>query len=196
MKKSLGPSVTTFTNPAWVVGSYGADGRPNIMLAALGGVCCGAPPCVYVALREATYTHGNIVRRRAYTVGMPSAEHVAEADYVGLVSGRDVDKFSATGLTPVQGGLVDAPYVAEFPLTLECELIRTIDLGQHTQFIGEVKDVKADETLLDQSGGIDLSRAASFICSAGHYCMLGEPIGQTFGIGRDLMKGSAGGPRE
>ena len=194
MKKSLGPSVTTFSNPAWVVGSYGPDGRPNIMLAALGGVCCGTPPCVYAALRQATYTHGNIVQRRAYTVGMPSAAYVAEADYVGLVSGRDVDKFSVTGLTPVRSELVDAPYVAEFPLTLECDLIHTIDLGQHTQFIGEVKDVKVDEAILDESGGIDLARAAPFICSGGHYCMIGEPIGKTFGIGKNLEKGPARRP--
>ena len=186
MKKSLGPSGTTFTNPAWVVGSYGPDGRPNIMLAALGGVCCLTPPCVYVALRKATYTYGNIVQRRAYTVGMPSAAHVAEADYVGLASGRDVDKFAVTGLTPVRSELVDAPYVAEFPLTLECELIHTIDLGWHTQFIGEVKDVKADEAILDENGGIDLARVEAFICSGGHYCMIGKAIGKPFDIGKSI----------
>ncbi|MDP6440024.1 MAG: flavin reductase family protein [Candidatus Brocadiia bacterium] len=196
MKKSLGASATTFTNPAWVVGSYGLDGAPNMMLAALGGVCCLTPPCVYVGLRQATYTYGNIVQRRAYTVGMPSAAHVAEADYVGLASGRDVHKFAVTGLTPVRSDLVDAPYAAEFPLTLECELIHTIDLGLHTQFIGEVKDVKVDEAILDKNGGIDFARVAPFICSGGHYCKIGEPIGKTFGIGKNIENGPERGPQK
>ncbi len=194
MKKSLGPSETTFTNPAWVVGSYGADGNPNIMLAALGGVCCLTPPCVYVGLRQATYTYDNIVQRRAYTVGMPSAAHVAEADYVGLASGRDVDKFAVTGLTPMRSELVDAPYAAEFPLTLECELIHTIDLGLHTQFIGEVKDVKVDEAILDENGGIDFARVEPFICCGGSYCLIGKSIGKTFSVGKDLEKGPENRP--
>ncbi len=186
MKKSLGPSATTFTNPAWVVGTYDAEGKPNMMLAALGGVCCLTPPCVYVGLRKATYTYGSIVQRRAFTVSMPSAAHVAEADYVGLASGRDVDKFAVTGLTPVRGDLVDAPYAAEFPLTIECELIHTIDLGLHTQFIGEVKDVKVDESILDENGGIDLALAEPFICAGGHYHLIGEAIGKTFGAGEGV----------
>ena len=98
----------------------------------------------------------------------------------------DVDKFAVTGLTPVRSELVDAPYVAEFPLTLECELIHTIDLGWHTQFIGEVKDAKVEEAILDENGGIDLARVEAFICSGGHYCMIGNAIGKPFDIGKSI----------
>ena len=62
----------------------------------------------------------------------------------GIASGRDVDKFAVTGLTPVKSELVDAPYAAEFPVVLECRLLHIVEIGLHTQFIGEIIDVKAD----------------------------------------------------
>jgi len=98
-----------------------------------------------ISLRKATYSYGNIVERKAFTVNIPSEKYVKEADYFGTVSGRDVDKFKESGLTSVKSELVDAPYIQEFPLVLECKLIRTIEIGLHTQFIGEIMDVKADE---------------------------------------------------
>src|ERR1022692_4120119 len=115
----------------------------------LHGICCSQPPCVAVSLRKATYTHGNIVERRAFTISIPSEAHVSQADYLGLVSGRSVDKFAAAKLTPVKSDLVDAPYVKEFPLVLECRLVQAIELGLHTQFVGEILDVKAEESVLD-----------------------------------------------
>ena len=186
MKKSLGPQAFSFTNPAWVVGTYDSEGKPNVMTAALGGTCCLRPPCVYVSLRKATYTYGSIIERQAYTVSLPSASHVVETDYFGIASGRDVDKFAATGLTPVRSDVVDAPYVAEFPVVLECEVIHTIELGWHTQFIGEVRDVKADEAVLGEAGAVDVLKAEPFVCSFGSYHALGESLGGTFAIGKGV----------
>ena len=186
MKKSLGPGALSFPTLAWVVGTYDSEGKPNIMTVALGGICCLRPPSLYVSLREATYTYGNIVRSQAYTVSIPSARHVKETDYVGIASGRDVDKFAATGLTPVRSDLVDAPYVAEFPVALECEVTHTIEIGWHTQFIGEVKDVKVDESVLDEKGAVDAARAEPFVCSAGSYHAIGKPLGGTFAIGKQI----------
>lgn len=67
-----------------------------------------------------------------------------DADYFGLVSGNDVDKFAVSGRTPIKSELVDAPYVAEFPLIIECRLLNNFEIGLHTMFIGEIMDVKAD----------------------------------------------------
>ena len=91
-----------------------------------------------VSLRKATYSHENILERKAFTLSIASEDHVKEVDYFGLVSGRTTDKFAATKLTPVKSKLVDAPYVKEFPLVLECKLVHVSDLGLHTQFMGEV----------------------------------------------------------
>ena len=149
MKKSLGAKTILYPTPVLVVGTYD-DRKPNVMTVAWGGICCSVPPCVAVSLRKATYSYGNIVRRKAFTVSVPSERHVKEADYFGIASGRNEDKFAATGLTPVRSELVDAPYVKEFPLMLECRLVHTFELGLHTQFVGEILDVKIDEEVLEQ----------------------------------------------
>src|SRR4030042_1151866 len=144
MKKSFGPRTLAFPTPVWVVGTYDQNGKPNAMTAAWGSICCSKPPCVAVSLRKATYSYGNIVDRRAFTISVPSEAHVKEADYFGMASGRDVNKFAQARLTPEASAVVDAPYVKEFPLVLECKLLQTIEIGLHTQFIGEIIDVKAD----------------------------------------------------
>jgi flavin reductase (DIM6/NTAB) family NADH-FMN oxidoreductase RutF len=148
MKKSIGAGTLAVPSPVWVVGTYDENGKPNMMTAAWGGICCSRPPCVYVSLREATYSHGSIMKRKAYTVSIPGEEYWREADYTGIASGRDTDKFRDTRLTPIGSETVDAPYVGEYPLVLECRLKEVVGLGLHTMFVGEVVDVKADEDVL------------------------------------------------
>ena len=108
------------------------------------------------------------------------------ADHVGIYSGRDEDKWAATGLTPVRSGAVDAPYVGECPLVLECRLSQTVDLGVHTLFIGEIVDVKADEAILNPEGNPDVRKAGPMLFSPsdGSYYRIGELVGKAFSIGR------------
>jgi flavin reductase (DIM6/NTAB) family NADH-FMN oxidoreductase RutF len=84
MKKSLGAKIIVGATPVWIVGTYDAAGKPNIMAAAWAGVCCSEPPCVAVSLRKATYSYGSIIQRKAFTVNVPSAQYVREADYAAL----------------------------------------------------------------------------------------------------------------
>ena len=186
MKQSLGAKTLIYPTPVLVVGSYHAAGRPNVMTAAWGGIACSKPPCVSVSLRAATATHGNIIARKAFTISLPSGAQAAAADYFGLVSGRDADKFAATGLTPVAAEFVDAPCVAEFPLVVECEVVQVHELGLHTQFIGEIKDVKIDEDCLDADGHIDVGKLdpIAHAFEAGGYFALGALIGPALSIGR------------
>jgi flavin reductase (DIM6/NTAB) family NADH-FMN oxidoreductase RutF len=149
LKKSLGARTMLYPTPVSVVGTYDKNGKPNIATAAWVGICCSKPPCVTVSFRKATYTHGNIGDRKAFTINIPPEKHVKETDYVGIASGREVDKFSIAKLTPVKSDLADAPYVKEFSLVLGCKLLHIIELGLHTQFIGEIMDIKADETTLE-----------------------------------------------
>jgi len=188
MKESLGAKTLAFPTPAWIVGTYDEDGKPNVMTAAWGGICCSKPPCVYVSLRQATYTYGNIVRRKAYTVSIASEANVKETDYFGVVSGRDVDKLSAAGLTPVKSDLVDAPYVKEFPLVLECRLIRMLGVGLHTLFVGEIMDVKVDPSILDEKHVPDIEKLRPIIYSPGKqvYHGVGKYLGQAFSMGKKL----------
>jgi flavin reductase (DIM6/NTAB) family NADH-FMN oxidoreductase RutF len=79
-----------------VVGTYDKQEKPNIMTVGWVGICCSKPPCVAVSLRKATYTYSNIVERRAFTVNVPSEKYIKETDYVGIASGKKVEKFSTT----------------------------------------------------------------------------------------------------
>jgi len=187
MKKSLGAKTLAYPTPVWVVGSFDAAGKPNIMTVAWAGICCSAPPCVTVSIRKERHSYAAIMARRAFTISIPGQSQVAEADYVGMVSGSVADKFAVTGLTPVRSELVDAPYVGEFPVVIECRLVQTVDLGAHTQFIGEVVDVKADEGVLDASGHVDLAQLLPLIYAPG--------ASQYYGVGPVVAKGYSAGKK-
>lgn len=186
MKKSLGAKTILYPTPVLVVGSYDLQGKPNVMTAAWGGICCSEPPCVAVSLRKATYSYHNIVHRKAFTVSVPSERYVKDADYFGIVSGRTDDKFAAAELRPVHSDLVDAPYVQEFPLVLECRLLHTFELGLHTQFVGEILDVKADQATLGEGGVPDIEklRPIIFAPAVQAYYGIGRRLGKAFSIGK------------
>ncbi len=186
MKKSIGAKTIAYPTPVWVIGSYDNQGNPNVMTAAWGGVCCSEPPCVGVSLRKQRYSYPNIEKRKAFTVNIPSQTHAKEADYFGLVSGSKVDKFTESGLTPVKSDTVDAPYVEEFPLVLECRVIQTVEIGIHVQFIGEIIDVKADESVLGEEGFPDIEKVKPIIFAPGTrtYHGIGSYIGKAFSIGK------------
>lgn len=195
MKKSLGAKTIVYPTPVFVVGSYDSEGKPNVMTAAWGGICCSKPPCVTISLRKATYTYGNIMERKAFTLNIPSAEHVKAADYFGLVSGKATDKFADTGLTPIKSQVVDAPYIQEFPMVVECILFRTVELGLHTQFVGEVVDVKVDESCMTADGVPDVAKIdpISFSPEPPSYFGVGEFLGRAFSVGKEIKKDSRGG---
>lgn len=182
MKKSIGAKTIVFPAPVFIVGSYDKAGKPNMMAVAWGGICCSNPPCVGIALREATYTYGNIMARSAFTISIPSEKFIREADHIGLASGRTEDKFAKTKLTPVKSELVDAPYVKEFAFVLECAVIQRIKLGLHTLFIGEIKDVKADEAVLDKNGAPDIEKIKPMIFDPAKrsYRGIGKYLGNAF----------------
>jgi len=186
MKKSVGAHTIVFPTPTFVVGSYDEQEQPNMLAIAWGGVCSSKPPCVAISLQKQRYSYNNIVRTHAFTVNVPSVSQLKEADYVGIYSGRKENKFEGTGLTPVKSDLVNAPYVKEFPLVLECKVIQTIEIGVHTQFVGEILDVKADEDVLDSNGMPDVDKVKPFMYSPANvgYYAIGEMIGKAFSVGK------------
>jgi len=188
MKKSIGAKTLLFPTPVLMVGTYDKAGKPNLMVSAWGGICCSQPPCVAVALRKATYSYDCIVERKAFTVGIACENKMAEADYCGIASGRDLDKFAVTGLTPVKSELVDAPYAEEFPVVLECRLLHTIEIGLHTQFIGEIIDVKGDPDVIGEDGHLDIMKIKPLIFDTSHrgYHSVGPCLGKAFSIGKGL----------
>ena len=188
MKKSLGAKTLVYPTPVLVVCSYDNEGKPNAMTAAWGGICCSSPPCVAISLRKATYTYGNLMAKKAFTINIPSESYVREADYFGIVSGKKEDKFAKTGLTPVKSEFVDAPYINEFPVNLECKIIQVIELGLHTQFIGEVMDVKVDDSLQEKGDQtlIEQIRPLIYALDSRNYYAIGKQITSAFSIGNGI----------
>lgn len=187
---SLGPQVFLSPVPVMLVGTYDAANRPNIMAAAWGGICSSQPPCVAVSLRRSTWTHRALLERQAFTISLPGRSLVAQTDFAGLVSGRTENKFEALGLTPLAGEHVDAPYVGECPVVLELLLRHTLELGSHTQFVGEIMDVKVQETCLNPEGLPDPQRieALSYAPLVAEYYSTGNFAARAFAIGKTVKR--------
>jgi flavin reductase (DIM6/NTAB) family NADH-FMN oxidoreductase RutF len=162
-----------------------------MMNAAWGGIVSSTPPCINISLREATLSHHNITRTEAFTVNIPSDKYFREADFVGMVSGRECDKFGETRLTPIKSQLVEAPIVQEFPYALECKLVKCVDLGTHTMFIGEIVGIVADSDILGENGLPDIEKVRPMLWgSFGNiaYFGIGEKLGDSFHVGKELHR--------
>jgi flavin reductase (DIM6/NTAB) family NADH-FMN oxidoreductase RutF len=191
MKLSLPPQTILLPSPVLIIGSYGSDGKPNIMNAAWGGIASSKPPCISVSLREATLTYHNIEHSGAFTVNFPSEKYFKEADFVGMVSGKEHDKFKATGLTPEKSKLVNAPIVKEFPYALECKLIKQVELGLHTMFIGEILGMVADSEVVNPHQFPDIEKVRPMLWgSYGSmaYYGIGSKLAEAFSVGNELKR--------
>ena len=192
MKISLPAQPLLLPSPVLIIGTYDSDGRPNIMTAAWGGIASSKPPCIGVSLREATLSHHNIKETGAFTVNIPSEKYYREADYAGMISGRDCDKFRETGLTAEKSKLVNAPYVKEFSYALECKLKKQVDLGLHTLFIGEIVVMVADKEALNPNELPDIEKVRPILWgsfgSMGYY-KIGGKLGDAFSVGNEIKRG-------
>jgi len=193
---SLGPQAFISPVPVLLIGTYDENGRPNIMAASWGGLCCSQPPCLAVSLRRTAWTCSALQYKGAFTISIPDRSLVRQADFSGLVSGRQEDKFRALGLTPQNGEHVDAPFVAECPVVLELLLRHTLELGSHIQFIGEIMDVKVREDCLSPEGLPDPVRidALSFAPLIKEYYATGDFIARAFAVGRTVKQGTLSAP--
>ena len=194
MKKTLEEMKLAMPVPVWVIGSYGTDGAANLMTASWCGLCCSEPPCAAISLRPARLSHGNIVERKAFTINIPSRQYLAETDFFGMISGKTGDKFLATALTPARGKHVDAPFVKEFPLALECVLVTVIELGSHTQFIGEIVDVRRSEPVQVCNGQVDMGNPAPIVCNPADKCYyeMGQNLGPAYFSGHKYISAILG----
>ena len=190
-KRSLGAHPLLYPLPVLLVATYDAAGKPNVMAAAWGGICGSDPLSLTVSVRPERWTHDALLARKAFTVCIASESMAASADYVGIASGRRYDKFPVAGFTPVKAEKVDAPYIAECPVILECSLTQTVSLGVHTMMIGAILDVKANEDCLDPTGTHpDIFKVSPLIFDSGSrsYYNVGQLVAPAFSVGKALLK--------
>lgn len=190
-KRSLGAAPFLYPLPALLIATYDSNGKPNVMTAGWGGICASDPDSLMVAIRPPRHTHDSLLDRKGFTVCIPSEKQVTETDFAGMVSGRNVDKFAACGFTAIKAEHVDAPYIAECPVILECSLSQHLSIGAHTVVIGEIRDAKVDEDCLDVSGGVpDIEKVLPIIFDIGsrNYYGIGKQIGKGWTDGKALLE--------
>jgi flavin reductase (DIM6/NTAB) family NADH-FMN oxidoreductase RutF len=189
-KQSVGHPELIFPNPVFVVGTYDTEGRPNAATIAWAGIASSGPQAVSIAVRPSRYTHENLMKKMAFSVNIPTDKFAEETDYFGIVSGKNVNKFERTGLTPTHGKFVDAPLIEEFPYNMECEVTHHIDLGEHTLFIGEIKDICVSKNLLNEKGKLTFMDAK--LLTYDHADMVyrapGEVVAKGFSAGKKFVK--------
>lgn len=184
MRKNFGAKPWFYPLPVLVIGTYDEDGMPDAMNAAWGGLYDADK--VVLCLSEGHKTTANIKAKGAFTVSFADAAHVTEADYVGMESANQVkDKLEKAGLHITKSECVDAPLIDEFPLTLECRLMKVTEDGN---IVGQIVNVSADERILGADGKIDSSllQAISFDPVHNVYLKLGEKVGNAFQDGAKL----------
>jgi flavin reductase (DIM6/NTAB) family NADH-FMN oxidoreductase RutF len=179
-KKSKRPSTYLYPVPVVLVTCGGE--KPNIITLAWVGTVCSDPPLVGIGVRPSRYSHGLIEKTGEFVINIPGEDLLEVADRCGHVSGQDVDKFTAFGLTPVPATEVKTALVAECHVNMECKVAQKISLGAHDLFLGEVVAVHVDEEVLDESGRrVDYGKAKPFVLTFSEYRSLGETI-STYGF--------------
>ncbi|MBQ7326517.1 MAG: flavin reductase family protein [Clostridia bacterium] len=185
MRKNFGAKTWAYPMPVFIIGSYDAEGKPNAMNAAWGGIYDTNQ--IMVCLADDHKTTDNIRISGAFTVSFATESTVVASDYVGIVSANDnADKLAIAGFHAVKSEFVNAPMFDELPMAVECKLLKFNEDGI---CIGEIVNVSADEGVLDGNGRIDPKKLAP-ICydSVNHnYLSLGNPVGKAFSDGKKLM---------
>ncbi len=163
--------------PAVMVSCARPGEKPNIITVAWAGTICSSPAMVSISVRPTRYSYDILRETGEFVVNLTTEELVRAADYCGVRSGRDVDKFRVMGLTPGAAQHIGAPIIEESPVNIECRVRQVLELGSHHMFIAEVLGVDVDSRYLDEKGKLDLGAAGLAVYSHGDYFALGKKLG-------------------
>ena len=165
MKKSLKLRAVVSPTPTIIAAAYDENGKVDACTLAFYMPTSHKPPCLTIAINATAKrkTLKSILRSGAFTIGYPSIEQAAETDWIGMASGYEHDKIAEVGWTTTKSEFVNAPVVNELKLTIECKVVNTVDIGSHTQITGEVVNIQADESILDERGKYDLAKLNQII---------------------------------
>jgi len=192
-RKDLKPATILYPTPVVLATSVDEAGKPNVCTLAASGILSGNPPHVSISIRPSRYSHSLISRTKEYVINIPTASIVKEVDYCGVVSGRTIDKFNVTKLTPIEAKTVQPPIIKECPVSLECKVKDTINLGSHSVFVGEVVNLSVDENVFGQSKNITYEKLKPITWNpiTEEYHSLGERLGKE-GYSKKIYEGTRG----
>ncbi|MBO3803858.1 MAG: flavin reductase family protein [Candidatus Brockarchaeota archaeon] len=169
MKKIVEEYRAVFPTPAALITSADEEGRANVATAGETFMMSLRPLVVAVGFRPATYTNSLIRKTREFVVNLPTVKILKAVDFCGTHSGRDVDKFKATGLTPLPSKHVKPPLIKECPVNIECRVRGIVTFGSHDVFAGDSLAIHVDEEILGNDGMPDISKAPTIAFANGRY---------------------------
>lgn len=186
------PGNMLYPVPAVMI-SCGREGeKPNIITVAWAGTVCSTPAMLSISVRPERYSYDILKETKEFVVNLVTKDLVYAADYCGVKSGRDVDKFQEMKLTPSPSKFVQAPGIAESPVNLECRVTEIKHLGSHDLFLAEIVGVSVNEDFMDENDKFHLNSTGLVAYSHGEYFLLGEKLG-SFGYSvkkESVKKGS------
>jgi len=186
-RKNFGAKPYTYPQPVLIIAAYGENDVPSAMNAAWGGISDYKE--ITMDLSKGHKTVKDLRERGAFTVSMGTLSQLVACDYVGVVSGNKVpDKVARAGWHVEKSSFVDAPLIQELPLALECKLI---SYDEETGVLkGEIVNVSADESILDEQGNIDLAKLQPVIFDSAknEYRVVGEKVGDAWGSGKTIQE--------
>lgn len=184
-KQSFKPGAMLNPVPVVMV-SCGSKDEANIITIAWTGIINSDPPMTYVSVRRERHSHHMIEESGEFVINLCTEQLAFAADFCGVRSGREVDKFKNQSLTPGNAEKVSCPTIAEAPVNLECVVKEQHRYGTHDMFVAEIVNVQVDEKLVDEKGRICLDQAGLVCYSHGEYFGLNkEPLGK---FGYSVMK--------
>ena len=181
---SIGASTLLSPVPAVLISCQGTapdHARPNLITVAWAGTVCSEPPMLSISVRPDRYSHALLEESGCFCVNLVSRELRRAADFCGVRSGRDTDKFAALGLHPLYFADFPVPALAEAPAALLCRIAEKHPLGSHDLFLARIEDVRVAPGLLDAGGALHLERAGLIAYAHGEYFDLAEKPGGFFG---------------
>ena len=180
-KQTWKPGNMLYPLPAVIVSTVDKKGNTNILTIAWTGTVCTNPAMVYISVRPERYSYHMIKESGEFVINLTTERLVRAADFCGVRSGKDIDKWKECRLT--QGKAVSleyAPAIEESPVNIECKVKSIQELGSHHMFLAEVTAVQADEKYMDENGKFELNKTGLLAYSHGEYLGLGNKLG-TFG---------------
>ena len=156
----------------------GDEAHCNIITVAWSGTVCSDPAMVYVSIRPSRHSYSIIKETGEFVINLTTAALTRAMDYCGVRSGRDHNKFAEMQLTAQPANTVKAPLIGESPVNIECKVTQILPLGTHDMFLAEVKAVRVNEDLLDETGKLQLEKAGLIAYSHGTYYELGKALGK------------------
>ena len=178
-KMQITPNRPIYPTPAALITSVDEDGNPNIItLGEVFNISIRHPVIIGIAIHKERYSHSLISKTREYVVNLPTKSILDKVLFCGSVSGRNVNKFEESGLTPLSPTVVRAPLIAECPINIECKVIGIQVIGDHDLFLGEAVAQHVDEDALDEKGKIIVEKLDGYAFVLGEFWTLGSMIRQ------------------